>query len=103
MPSRFTRSSVKDRRISQLTAIVNNLQRVAPDDEKGQVILDNAPADISPTKTHGKKFLNSSEAISAGCLKHGQGLNVVENEHLVVNYIPSVLGGITFDLSSKSG
>ena len=81
------------RRISQLTAIVNNFtEGLLLTDEKGQVILDNAPARhyLRTEKLMGKKVsqLIGSD-ICRDVLKHGnKALNVVENEHLVVNYIP---------------
>jgi propionate catabolism operon transcriptional regulator len=81
------------RRISQLTAIVNNFtEGLLLTDEKGQVILDNAPARhyLRTEKLMGKKVsqLLGSD-ICRDVLKHGnKAINVVENENLVVNYIP---------------
>lgn len=81
------------RRISQLNAVVNNFtEGLLLTDEKGNVILDNPPAQIRlgsenlvGKKVHGlfrsnvaKQVLNKGERV----------LNVVEGEKLVVNYIP---------------
>jgi transcriptional regulator with PAS, ATPase and Fis domain len=81
------------RRISQLTAIVNNFtEGLLLTDEKGRVILDNPPVRhyLRTEKLMGKKvsqLLGSN--ICRDVLKHGnKALNVVENENLVVNYIP---------------
>ena len=81
------------RRISQLTAIVNNFtEGLLLTDEKGLVILGNPLAQqyLQTDKLQGKKL---SQLLGSECcrevLKHGSNvLNVVEKENLVANYIP---------------
>lgn len=81
------------RRVSQLTAIVNNYpEGLLLTDESGRVILDNPPAraGLGTEKLQGKKLskLLGSE-VAREVLQHGNKvLNVVEKENLVVNYIP---------------
>ncbi len=81
------------RRVSQLTAIVNNFtEGLLLTDENGRIILHNPPAQryLRTDKLQGKKLaqLLKSE-IGREVLKQGNKvLNVVEKENLVVNYIP---------------
>jgi len=81
------------RRVSQLTAVVNNFtEGLLLTDETGRVILDNPPArqDLGMEKLQGKK-LNQvlGSQLCWDVLKHGnRALNVVEKGNLVVNYIP---------------
>lgn len=81
------------RRVSQLTAIVNNYpEGLILIDENGLVILDNPKAreDLGVENLHGRKldeFLGSH--ILQEALRNGKKiLNVVEKKNLVVNYIP---------------
>lgn len=81
------------RRVSQLTAIVNNYpEGLLLTDEHGRVILDNPPArdNLTTEKLQGKKLSELLESeIPREVLRNGNKvLNVVEKENLVVNYIP---------------
>lgn len=81
------------RRVSQLTAVVNNsAEGLLLTDELGRVTLDNPPAQIylGTDRLLGKQVasLFGSE-LAKKVLKTGDRLmNVVERESLVVNYIP---------------
>lgn len=80
------------RRISQLTAVVNNFtEGLILTDEKGQIILDNPPAQqyLRSKKLQGKRLHNMFRSgFPLEVLKKGNKvLNVVENGNLVVNYV----------------
>jgi transcriptional regulator with PAS, ATPase and Fis domain len=81
------------RRISQLTAVVNNFtEGLILTDEKGQIILDNPTAQIrlGLKKLQGMRVNDLfGSKIAEKVLKRGDKiLNVIEKENLVVNYIP---------------
>jgi len=81
------------RRVSQLTAVVNHFtEGLLLTDEKGQIILDNPPAQIrlGLKKLQGLRVTDLFESkIAEKVLRQGNKiLNVIENKNLVVNYIP---------------
>jgi transcriptional regulator with PAS, ATPase and Fis domain len=81
------------RRISQLTAVVNNFtEGLILTDEKGRIIFDNPPAQryLRCNELQGKRLYNLfSTQLPLGALKKGEKiLNVVEKGNLVVNYVP---------------
>ena len=83
------------RRISQLNAVVNNFpEGLLLTNEKGNVILDNPPAQsrLNSDNLIGKKVIDllSSNAANQALDKGEKILNVVENKKLVVNYIPII-------------
>ena len=81
------------RRVSQLNAVVNNFSEgLLLTDERGQVILDNPPAQkrLGSKDLQGKKVNELFQSkVGNQVLSKGQKiLNVLEKESLVVNYMP---------------
>jgi len=81
------------RSISQLSAVVNNFSEgLLLTNEKGQVILDNPPSQkrLESKDLRGKKITELFQSkVANRVLSEGQRiLNVLENDSLVVNYIP---------------
>jgi transcriptional regulator with PAS, ATPase and Fis domain len=81
------------RRVSQLSAVVNNFaEGLLLTDEQGRIILDNPPARsyLGADRLQGKRVASLFESgLARETLRTGQRvMNVVERKSLVVNYIP---------------